>query len=149
MATMELLDLDLIEEGEFKVSANEELLDLQRTLLKHIRKYGPDRTTKAATKLVITITLTRSKADPNACQVDTKFDRKTPGRPTHSTIAIADIDDDGEPGLFVRPSGSDEESPRQRKLTTNDGRAIDPETQEAKPHNPGVAIKRAASPKES
>lgn len=140
---MDELNLDLIEEGEFKDSANEELTSLQRALLRHVKKYGPERTNKAKAKLVITIELTRSKLDPNAVEVATRFDRKMPGRPTHTTIAIAAEAKDGEMTLFVRRTGSTAEPPEQMRLSTNDGRGVDPETKEAIPHDQAKGPRRA------
>jgi hypothetical protein len=128
-----VLNMDLIQEGQFKADADEELAEIQKLLLGHIKKYGNEATEKAKAELTIKIVLQRSSTDEQAFSVKTSFTKKTPGRPSHVTLAIQDEDDDGQPRLFVRRSGSDEATPRQGKLTTDRGEAINPDTGEVIP----------------
>ena len=51
--------------------------------------------------------------------------RTIPARPASVTLAISAEDQVGQPRLFVRRSGSDDDDPRQGKLATKDGHVID------------------------
>lgn len=134
--------LSQIEEGELERSFNERLEAETQYLIGHTRKYGIEHTSKH--KCVITLTVTiepgdgrrkgqggREEADDYLVSGKVKASR--PGRPMRITRMIHEQEQTGEDALFVRASGSDEGDPRQLKLATNDGRAIDQSTGEAKP----------------
>lgn len=67
-----------------------------------------------------------------------------------ATLTIHSDDQDGTPTLFVRSSGSSpDEDPRQMKLATDDGRAIDPETHEAIDKTTGEVTEAPKKPKKN
>jgi hypothetical protein len=70
------------------------------------------------------------KPDDHLFVVKGSVSQKVPSRPPTVTMAIADEDDEGQPGLFMRASGTDKSRPEQAKLCTSDGRRINPETGE-------------------
>lgn len=127
------LTFHLIEEGRLAKSLDEEITRARRELLEHVNKYGAAQTTKSKAKVVLEIVLEPENAEDGSYSVTGTIKTTVPGRPAMSTLALASVDQDGEETLFVRASGSSADPPRQMKLATDDGRAIDPETQEPLP----------------
>lgn len=128
------LTVELIEEGNFVEHVNEELTKVSNALLSHVAKFGVAGTKGAKAKLVVTITLEHEGTSDGDYEIETKFKAETPARPKQTTRAVHEADEKtGEELLMVRASGSDESSPRQLKLATLDGRAVDPDTHKARP----------------
>lgn len=138
-----LRKLSQIEEGELERSLNEKIESEAQYLIGHTRRYGISATAKH--KCVIQLSITIEPGDGRRggkggveeaedYLVSGKITTKRPGRPTRMTRVIHEQEQTGEDVLFVRASGSDEGDPRQMKLATRDGRAVDPETGEARPH---------------
>ena len=123
------LTLGRIDEGRFAVQTDEDLHDLQTALLAYAANYGPE-SRKAKAKLTIEITIAVEDPAEGLCSIKATAKKTTPQRPATVSMATTDEDDDGQPGLFVRPAGSDTSPPRQTKLATDDGRTIDTETGE-------------------
>lgn len=130
------LSFDLIEEGRFKQSVNDALAKTMRELLAHVQKYGAEVTAKSKGELNIKIVLQFDGAEETDYSVKASISTKIPGPPVHTTKAIHEIEQTGEDMLFVRASGSSSETPRQRRLCTEDGRPIDPTKGEAPPLPP-------------
>lgn len=127
------LSISLVDEGRFVEHMNEELLDLQKMLLAHVAKHGIAQTAGSKAELTVKITLKHEGTSEGDYSIKTAFSSKRPGRPVEITKAIHEVEQTGEEALFVRRSGSDGTSPRQQKLATDDGRAIDSDTGEARP----------------
>ena len=122
------LKFDLIEEGRFKDSVDTALAKAMSELLQHVRKHGPETTVKSKAELNIKITLCFDGAEETDYSVKAAVSMKIPGPPVHVTKAIHEVEQTGEETLFVRASGSSDDSPRQMRLATDDGRGIDPKT---------------------
>lgn len=103
----------LIDEGQLAEDLDAELHDAISHLLKHRAKYGEESTEK--TKAEITLKLTITAGTKEAYTIKGALSRKVPGRPTRGTFAIGGYDE-GKPTLFVPPSGSDADDPRQGRL---------------------------------
>ena len=132
-----------IEEGRLSASVDETLAETARKLIAHVRKYGPKATTKSKAEVTVKIVL---QFDGTGCAEDAEdtleggdfslkgsISVKQPGRPANVTRAVHGKEQDGTDVLWVRTSGTDGDSPRQGKLCTDDGRAIDPGTGEVIP----------------
>jgi hypothetical protein len=141
-----LKKLKQIEEGELERSLNEAIERESQFFIGHTRQYGIASTSKHKCTIQLTITIepgdgrrvVHGREEAEDYLVTGKITTKRPGRPTRTTRAVHEQEQTGEDVLFVRASGGDDSNPRQLKLSTKDGRAIDPETGEAKPH-PGSA----------
>lgn len=122
------LTFDLIEEGRFARSVDEELGEIRRALVAYVKKHG-EAAEKAKAELSIKITL-QFDGGPDAEDYSIKctLSTKRPGRPALVTRAFEEVEQDGTPTLFVRASGSDANPPRQMKLATDDGRVVDQKT---------------------
>lgn len=131
--TFKPLTFDLIEEGRLKESLDEEIARASRALLLHVKKYGEESTAKSKAEVTLKITFAPQSASDGAYSVRGAISSKLPGRPIHETLAIHETEQTGEESLFVRSSGSDNTTPRQMKLATEDGRGIDPRTGEILP----------------
>lgn len=127
------LSFDLIEEGRLKEALDQELTRTSKALLDHVRKYGVEATEKSKAEVTLKIQFGSKSASDGAYSVRGSITSKLPGRPVHETLAIHETEQTGEESLFVRASGSDSAPPRQLKLATEDGRAIDPRTGEVLP----------------
>jgi len=131
------LTFALIEEGRLAEDLDKAITKCRRELLDHVAKYGPPATAKSKAKVSLEITIQPENADDGSYAVTGIIKTTVPGRPAVSTLALASVDQDGEETLFVRASGSSpDEDPRQMKLSTDDGRVVDPETHEARPREP-------------
>lgn len=124
------LELDLIDEGLFVEQANLDLRALQETILEYNKKHG-DRAKNAKAKLTLEITLRCENPDDELFSVKAQIKKSLPARPPSTSLAMASEDEKGA-CLFVRVSGSDNVTPAQGKLATQDGRTIDPETGKVK-----------------
>lgn len=122
----------LIEEGRFLESVDEALRDAAAKLIEHGKKYGPELTAKAKAELTVKITIQNDGAEDGIYSVKGAIATKLPGRPIHLTRAIHETEQDGQESLFVRASGSTADTPRQGKLSTEDGKPIDLNTGEVK-----------------
>lgn len=127
------LSFALIDEGELAGDVDEALAETARSLFEHRRRYGVEATTKAKATVTVTITIEAGREDGDY-SLKGAIQKKVPGRPARTSIAIQDRDE-GKETLFVRASGSDESSPHQAKLATDRGEAIDQETGEVRPAN--------------
>ena len=117
----------LIDEGEFIGDLNLELAELQDAIVKYCRLHG-EKAKGAVAALDIKIAIKVENVDDQAYSVKTSIKATHPKRPASISLAMGGTGDDGKQALFVRKSGSDESNPRQMKLATKDGRAIDFET---------------------
>ena len=130
------ISFDLIEEGRLASSVNESLQDATKKLLAHVGKYGPAHTAGAKAEVTVKITV-QFEGEGADYTVKGALSTKLPGRPSVVTRAIQEVEQTGEETLFVRASGSSDDSPRQGRLATDDGRGIDPATGKAFPPIPG------------
>lgn len=146
------LAFDLLEEGNLKKSLDASLADARARLLAHIARYGTESTGKSKAKVTLEVTIapTASSAEPDGksfatYSITSNIKSTLPGRPSVASLAIHQADQvTGEDDLFVRASGSSEgEDPRQMKLATKDGRAIEQDTGKAvdKPAEPNKEAK--------
>lgn len=117
----------LIDEGEFIGDLNLELAELQDAIVKYCRLHG-EKAKGAVAALDIKIAIKVENVDDQAYSVKTSIKATHPKRPASISLAMGGTGDDGKQALFVRKSGSDESNPRQMKLATKDGRAIDLDT---------------------
>lgn len=127
------LTFALIEEGRLSLSLDEAIVKVRTELLAHVAKYGPEATKKSKGEVTLKIAISPENAADGSYEVVGAITTKVPGRPAYATLAIASVDQDGEETLFVRAAGSTIDPPRQMKLATEDGRGIDPETNEPIP----------------
>ena len=125
------LTLDKIEEGQFLQKANEDLQELQRTMLAYLGEHG-EQALKAKGKLTLEISIVIENAKECMFSIKTTPKMSLPARPPGTSMAIATITQDGEESLFVRETGSDKTTPRQGKFCTDEGRipAAEPVRQE-------------------
>jgi hypothetical protein len=121
--------LGLIDEGRLVANANADLTDMQARLLRYVETYG-EEAAKAKAKLTIEIILCVENPKEETVSIKAVTKVALPGRPATATMAFANTKDDGTVSLFVRSSGSDDVTPRQGKLCTDDGRMIDAATGE-------------------
>ena len=119
------LQFALIEEGRLAAAIDDEVQEAAAKLLAHVKKYGPEATVKAKAEVTLKVTIMFDGADESDYSIKGAISSKIPGRPCHVTKAMSGQEQTGEEVLFVRASGSDASSPRQGKLATDDGRAID------------------------
>lgn len=129
---MKPVELSLIEEGRLLKSTDDAVKEAGKKLISHVKKYGAARANKAKAEVTLKLILKVEDADQGTYSVAANLTTKHPGRPISATLLIQDLDQDGAENLFARASGSDEAHPRQKKLCTDDGKAIDPETGEIK-----------------
>jgi hypothetical protein len=132
MIPMEPLQLALVDEGRFLSEANTELMALQRRLMAYVAEHG-DAADGAKAKLTLEVTLCVENPSQGFFSIKAVAKSTVPARPASVSMAVANARLGDEPALYVRPSGSDEQTPRQTKLCTADGRAIDPATGEVMP----------------
>lgn len=133
--------LELLEEGRLVDGLNEDLARATKALIDHVQEYGVEATTKSKAKITLEITLAPVNAADGTFAYSAKVKTSLPGRPAYATTAILDRDalDGNKQTLFVRASGGDDGDPRQMRLSTDDGRAIDPATQEPRNKREGGA----------
>ena len=132
MATYKPLTLEMLEEGRLKADLDAKFREAQATLCAYMKKHG-DRATKA--KATVTLKLVLIATDPEDMLVSVRADLNstTPTRPPTASAAFIDTADDGTRVLFARASGSDSHpDPRQGKLLTESGEAIDANTGEVR-----------------
>jgi hypothetical protein len=123
------LALGLIDEGRFLDQANADLERLQAELVRFMETHG-ELAKRAKAQLALTITLTCEDVENKMFSVKALATKKVPNRPPSITLALEGEDDQGEPCLFVRRSGSTTDTPAQGVITTKDGRTVDTETGE-------------------
>lgn len=129
--TFKPITINLIEEGRLVASLDEELARVTRALIGHVKKYGKDAAKKARAELALKIVVRfEGGEDASDYSVSAAISGKLPGRPVHATLALHEQEQTGEDTLFVRASGSSTDSPRQMRIATDDGRAVDPVTGE-------------------
>lgn len=133
MATkFEPLRIDGIDEGRFEKNVNEDMRKLQSALVKYVKEHK-EKAEKAKAELTIKITLSCDSPEDMLFGVKAVTKISMPSRPASVTVAMAEDDEDDQPALFVRGSGSSRSHPNQGVLTTKDGRPVDPETGKAPP----------------
>lgn len=135
--TFKPLAFDLIEEGRLKLALDAEISRASKALLSHIKTYGAEATSKSRAEVSLKIVFSPQSISDGTFSVRGKIDSKLPGRPIQETMAIHEQEQTGEETLFVRAAGSDASTPRQMKLATEDGRAIDQTTGEILPPKKG------------
>jgi hypothetical protein len=123
------LQLGLIDEGRFIAQADSDLSHLQEEMVGFMREHkGLAKKSKAV--LTLKITLTCEDVENRTFSVKAEANKKVPSRPASLTLALEGEDDHETPCLFVRRSGSTDDSPAQDVLATKDGRTVNPETGE-------------------
>lgn len=125
------VSISLIEEGRFMENMNADLREVIKRLIGHVREHGYEQTKGAKAELTATISIKFDGMDETDYSIKTATKMKLPGRPAHATKAVC-VYDEGKHDLFARASGTTDEDPRQGRLATQDGRAIDQETGKAK-----------------
>jgi hypothetical protein len=118
------LTLEGVEEGRFLAHANDDLGKVMQQLTAYVKKHGKDVSKGARAELNMKITLKFEGKDLADYSIKSATSMKMPNRPAEVSVAIGERDQTGEETLFVRPSGSDHASPRQKKFATEDGRPI-------------------------
>jgi len=118
------LTLNLIEEGQFLADLDAALAEAQRKLIEFVELEGA-KAKKAKSVLKIAIALTAADVENAAYTIATEIKTTYPGRLNQVSLAVQEYTDDQQPALFVRASGSDEDSPRQGKLFTRHDLADD------------------------
>jgi hypothetical protein len=132
------LQLVLIDEGRFLAAADADLQKAQQVLTDYAREHGDDAK-KAKAKVVLEVTLQCEDPGNNAFSVRAVSKMQVPNRPPSVTLALEGEDEAGKHCLFVRRSGSTDDTPAQGVLATKDGHAVDVETGE-------VISKKPAAP---
>ena len=133
------LNLGLIDEGRFVARVEEALLRAQSELLLHVKDHGPERTKGAKAKVKMEVAFAFDGAADDDYSVKGTIRLDLPADPPVVCKGLPDVTENGIPALFVRASGATNEDPRQGRLTTRDGRVVDPESGEAKPAKTGTA----------
>jgi len=128
VGNFKVMTLELISQGNFITSANQDLAKLQREMIAFRKKYG-DAAKKAKGTLTLSITIQADK-DEMVYPVTANCKITMPTKPPMVSIAMANETGEGEVDLFVRNSGSSTAHPNQAVLTTADGREVDQETGE-------------------
>lgn len=129
MAKGELVPLtvDLIEEGRFLKELNEAVLNAGHEFARYVERHPG--LVKAKGRVAVNIFLDYEAGDDGGYDIRTRIDSRLPGRPERaSTVVPQEVA--GQMFLCVRKSGSSADSPNQKRLTTDDGRAVDQETGE-------------------
>jgi len=117
------LKLELIDEGRFMGQAEEDLSDLQAQLAHYCEEHG-EKAKGAKAKLTIEVSLVSENPEQDLFSIKAVVKKQLPGRPPSVTAAIGSDDQEGQHCLFVRNSGSTEDSPRQDVLFTKDGKTV-------------------------
>lgn len=126
------LTFGMIEEGKLAVDLDEQLEKLHRAMGRYLEENGEDAQ-KATATLTLKIKIRCEDAKEGVFGVAGNIGIALPARPARSTMAIKDLDENGDACLFARASGTTVDAdPRQMKLVTNKGEPIDPETGEVK-----------------
>lgn len=123
------LTMDLIDEGDFQKQVQTDLRNLQAAMVNYAKKHR-DRAEGSKGKLMIEITLVCDVPGDLAFSVKALTKTTVPNSPASFSVAMGESDDDDQPALFVRGSGSSKSPPQQGVLTTQDGRKVDAETGE-------------------
>lgn len=131
------LTIDKLDEQKFVGNFNAKLQEAIQSVLDYIAKYG-DRAkpTKASLSVKIDVLCAPSETNPKDPEQATwmvvikPMDVKRPSEHPIPAIAICARGEDGKTKLFVQASGARNESPEQFRITTDDGRAVDPATGE-------------------
>jgi hypothetical protein len=118
------LSIEKIDEGEFLDDVNAELLRVQDHMERHRQLYGSD-SEKAKATLTISVDLVIVEPDDGAYMIKAKVAHKLPGRPATTSMALSGETQEGRPAVLVRSSGSDADDPRQGKMFTRAGDAIE------------------------
>ena len=135
------LTFGMIEEGKLSVDLDEQLEKLSGSMGRYLEENGEDAQ-KASATLTLKIKIRCEDAKEGVFSVAGAIGIALPARPSRTTMAIKDLDEDGDACLFARASGTTEdENPRQLRITTKNGEAIDPETGEVNPTKEGAAKK--------
>ena len=122
---------NLIEEGRLAESLDKAISDATQKLLWHVKEYGHEVTIKSKASVDLKITVQFDGAEIDDFSIKAAIKTTLPGRPIHVTKAIHTEEQTGEEFLFIRASGSSTDTPRQGRLATDDGRAVDPVSGEA------------------
>ena len=118
------LEIDLIDEGRFTGNMNKELTSLQTQLISHVKRHG-HKAEKAKAKLTIEIVLACVDVENEAYACVTQMQKALPQSPAQATLLMEGKNQEGQPRLLCRRSGSSYISPEQKLLFTKDGRPVD------------------------
>ena len=125
------LELALIDEGRFLAKADEDLRKAEAHLVKYLAEHkGLAIKAKAEISLKIVMVCEETEPGNQMFSVKAISTTKLPNRPATVTLALPGEDEGNQPVLFVRRSGSTDDTPAQGVITTKDGRTVDTETGE-------------------
>lgn len=132
MGKFKPLTLTLVEEGRFVAEIDAALAQIQARMVRYVKEHGCERSAGAKAKITVGMIIAYEGPNPEDFSLKGTLQISVPSRPPVVTRATADMDDSGEPALFVRASGSTADDPRQGVLMTEDGRLVDESTGEVK-----------------
>jgi hypothetical protein len=124
------LQFALMNEGSLAVDLDNEIKEASIKLVDFAKKWGEDAAKGVTAKINLVITLKNENPADGVYSCKGRVSSTVPTRPARLSVAIAEENEDGQPSLFVRGSGSTADSPRQTVLSTKDGRAVDEKTGE-------------------
>jgi hypothetical protein len=124
------LALGLIDEGKFLKDVNDSISESVKKLLEYKKKYGKEAAIGSKAVINVKVTLQFDGIDEGDFSIKGQIGVALPSRPATVSKAIEEMNDAGEPTLFVRNTGSTEDSPRQGILTTKAGEVVDTNTGE-------------------
>lgn len=114
------LNLDLIEEGDFKAALNAHLAKAQKELVEFVERWG-ERAGKAKASLEMTIVLECQSVEDGVFSISPTLKLKLPARPCRATAAMSGYDRKAQQAvLFVRDTGSTPGDPTQMHLPRPD-----------------------------
>lgn len=131
-AKFKQLTFGRIEEGKLAGDLDQQLDRVNRAMCAYVEEHG-EAANKATATITLKIKVKCQDVDDGIFIVTGSIAANVPARPARSTAAIVSADEDDNPCLFARASGSTEGNPAQLKMTTDDGQVIDPATGEIKP----------------
>lgn len=123
------IELELIDEGRFIDAINEAIQRIAAQMKTFVDVHG-DKAAKA--KAVVTATVEIFCLNPSDYSFGclARVTDKLPSAPPAVSMLLGGTTQTDEPTLFCNASGSSSTDPRQQKIFTDDGRAINTETGE-------------------
>ena len=119
------IQLDKIEQGEFKNDCQAAIEELSRAFVEHIETYGKS----AAASLAMKVGL-KYNSETKGIAIVTDITKTLPKKPSGVTTAFIETAESGEKTLFTLISGSTDGDPKQQLLCSEKGGTIDKETGE-------------------
>jgi len=123
------LAINLVNEGELVKRIDSELLKIQEYLTDYAQQHK-DAAVGAKAKLTVELVVAIGDKEGKSVHAKANCKLTLPSAPALVSLAMGIRNRKGQGRFFVRTSGSDESTPRQRKLCTQSGERIDLETGE-------------------